>query len=192
MNHLAHIYLSGTNKQLVIGNYIADYIRGNNYQHLPSEIITGIKMHRAIDEFTDNHTLFREATKLVRPSLSKFSGVAIDIFFDYFLANNWKDYHNTDLNSFSDEIYSLIKNNWDYIPEKGRRFYTYMVAHNLLLNYREMETLTMVFKGIDSRTQFETNLTQATYELNSNHDRLNDLFVRFFNDLKQFSSSYHE
>lgn len=186
MNHLAHIYLAGENTNLVIGNYIADYLRGNKFDHLPEEIIQGVYMHRRIDTFTDEHPKFRAATKLIRPTIGKYAGVAVDIYFDYFLAQHWNKFHVSNLPDFANSIYSLIEQEWVHIPEKGRRFYSYMVAHNLLYKYGELKTIDMVFNGIHSRTKFESNLNQAGIVLASNKEELEGIFFDFFQDLRQY------
>ena len=63
MNYLAHIYLSGNNDFITIGNFIADGIRGNRYKKYPKEIQIGILLHREIDTFTDAHPIVRQSTK---------------------------------------------------------------------------------------------------------------------------------
>ncbi|MFY8008395.1 MAG: ACP phosphodiesterase, partial [Flavobacterium sp.] len=45
MNFLAHIYLSGDNDLLKIGNFMADSIRGHQYEAYPTEIRKGILLH---------------------------------------------------------------------------------------------------------------------------------------------------
>ena len=42
MNYLAHIYLSNDNKEITIGNFIADGIKGKKYTEFPKEIQKGI------------------------------------------------------------------------------------------------------------------------------------------------------
>ena len=61
MNFLAHIYLSGDNDLLKIGNFMADSIRGNSYENYPDEIKKGILLHRSIDSFTDMHPVYRKS-----------------------------------------------------------------------------------------------------------------------------------
>ena len=186
MNHLAHIYLSGNDEGLIIGNYIADYIRGNKFNQFPEAIQKGVQLHRAIDTYTDNHPVVRKTTKLVMPVLGKFSGVAADIYFDYFLANRWNNFHADKLENFAKNTYSTINNNWNHIPEKGRRFYGYMVTNDLLVNYRKKDTLRMVFNGIDSKTKFESNLPEAVNQLNLFHHEIEQHFEEFFSDLIDF------
>lgn len=60
MNFLAHLYLSESNTNIMIGNFIADHIRGNRFTHLDPEIQQGIKLHREIDTFTDAHPITKK------------------------------------------------------------------------------------------------------------------------------------
>jgi acyl carrier protein phosphodiesterase len=52
LNYLAHSYLSYQKTDLIIGNFIADSIRGNQFEGLTDGIIEGIRLHRKIDTFT--------------------------------------------------------------------------------------------------------------------------------------------
>ena len=79
-----------------------------------------------------------------------------------------------------------------HIPDKGRRFYTYMVAHNLLYKYGEMKTINMVFEGINSRTKFESNLDKAGILLASNKEELEVIFLEFFHDLKRYIETLND
>ena len=64
MNFLAHIYLSDNSNEIILGNFMADFIKGNNFQHLPEGVIKGIKLHRAIDDFTDTHEIVKKDIKI--------------------------------------------------------------------------------------------------------------------------------
>ena len=59
MNFLAHVYLSGSNIHLAVGNLIADRVKGKNIELLAPEIQEGVLLHRAIDTYTDQHPLVR-------------------------------------------------------------------------------------------------------------------------------------
>ena len=63
MNFLAHIYLSGENQGITIGNFIADGIKGNKYLSYREDLQKGILLHRSIDSFTDQHPIVRQSTK---------------------------------------------------------------------------------------------------------------------------------
>jgi acyl carrier protein phosphodiesterase len=92
MNFLAHIYLSGDNDLLKIGNFMADSIRGNQYLQYPDEIKKGILLHRFIDTFTDAHLIYRKSKHRLHEKYGHYSGVIMDIVYDHFLAKNWNHY----------------------------------------------------------------------------------------------------
>lgn len=88
MNFLAHIYLSGNNDLIKIGNFMADGIRGNDYNQFPNEIKKGILLHRQIDTFTDSHAIYRKSKHRLHEKYGHYSGVIMDILYDHFLAKN--------------------------------------------------------------------------------------------------------
>jgi len=59
MNYLAHVYLSGDNDLVTIGNFIADGIKGTQYKTYSKDIQIGILLHRHIDSYTDSHKTVR-------------------------------------------------------------------------------------------------------------------------------------
>ena len=84
MNFLAHLYLSGDDDFVKIGNFMADGIRGKDYQNYPERIQLGVLLHRAIDTYTDNHTIFRQGKHRLHEKYGHYSGVIMDILYDYF------------------------------------------------------------------------------------------------------------
>ena len=89
MNYLAHVYLSGTDQDLSIGNFIADHVKGKAYLDYPDSIQRGILLHRKIDHFTDSHPLFKKNVSLLFPQYRHYSRVIVDMFFDHVLAVHW-------------------------------------------------------------------------------------------------------
>ena len=97
MNFLGHIYLSGQDTELAIGNLVADQIKGNRISELPDKIKNGIVLHRLIDEFTDNHISYKKCVRKLFPKYRHYSRIIIDMYFDHFLAANWDNFHKTPL-----------------------------------------------------------------------------------------------
>jgi acyl carrier protein phosphodiesterase len=90
MNFLAHLHLSGNNPNIMLGNFMGDFVKGKSYrQQYEPEIIKGIELHRSIDEFTDSHPVVTESKNRLRPTYRHYSGVIVDVFYDHFLAANW-------------------------------------------------------------------------------------------------------
>ena len=126
MNFLAHIYLSGDNDFIKIGNFMADGIRGKQYEHLPEDMRKGIILHRAIDTFTDVHPIFRKGTKRLHGKYHHYAGVIMDVFYDHFLAKNWASYSNESLDDFVERFYQSLRDNFDALTEKTQHMLPYM------------------------------------------------------------------
>ncbi|HCT94182.1 MAG: hypothetical protein A2X19_09000 [Bacteroidetes bacterium GWE2_39_28] len=76
MNYLAHIFLSRGNRQLQVGNFIGDFVKGKSHENYPPEIQQGILLHREIDRFTDSRPSFLETVEMLRPVFNRYSGNA--------------------------------------------------------------------------------------------------------------------
>lgn len=92
MNYLAHIYLSGKNRQIQIGNFVGDAVKGKAYNSYPDFFRKGILLHRLIDSFADTHPAVKEAVSLGKPLFGRYSAAVTDIFFDHFLALGFPQY----------------------------------------------------------------------------------------------------
>jgi len=190
LNFLAHFYLSGNNHQIMIGNFIADSVKGTQYRQYSSEIQKGILLHRSIDLFTDNHLLIKEGLKILRPHLGKFSGVALDIFLDHFLALQWDNYHKQSLRKYTFSVMEITKNHLDIMPQKSVMFYNYAVKTDRLYTYKNLSGMEEVFTGMNKRILLSNNLDKAPTILLQHYEELNNLFLQFFPEIKQHANEY--
>ncbi len=92
MNYLAHLYLSGSNEDVLVGNYIADGIKGEDKSNYKPGVIKGVQLHKKIDDFTDTHPIFKTSAKRLTENYGHYAWVIVDIYYDHFLANNWNKY----------------------------------------------------------------------------------------------------
>ena len=125
MNYLAHIYLSGDSKEIKVGNFIGDFVKGNQHQHFPEKVAYGIILHRRIDSFTDQHSAVRECIQLLRPGYGKYAGIVADIFFDHFLASNWKDYSMDSLHHFTKNAHAIFLSNFGFCHSRSNSFFLF-------------------------------------------------------------------
>ncbi|MDG1714931.1 acyl carrier protein phosphodiesterase [Lacinutrix sp.] len=188
MNFLAHIYLSGNNEAVTIGNFIADGIRGKKYLKYPRDIQTGILLHRQIDTFTDAHKTVRLSTKRLHKNYSHYFGVIVDILYDHFLAKNWSKYCNLPLAEYVDNFYISLENNFEILPKRIQKMMPYMIADNWLLSYASIEGITKVLEGMNRRTQNRSQMNLAVNELQEFYNEFEDEFTCFFDELINFSS----
>ena len=187
VNYLAHIYLSFDNPQVSLGNFIADRVRGKDFQQYPAEVQQGILLHRAIDTFTDTHPIPRRSTKRLHSRYHHYSRVIVDIYYDHFLARLWEEYSEVSLAEFTQHFYALLQDNLRRLPVSIQHMSTFMIADNWLLNYREFEGLQRVFQGMNRRTSYKSGMDTAVEELELYYVDFEADFRPFFEDLVIFS-----
>jgi acyl carrier protein phosphodiesterase len=187
MNFLAHIYLSGDNELITIGNFVADGVRGNKYKSYPTEIQAGIRLHREIDTFTDAHPVFRKCTKRLHKGYGHYSGVIVDIFFDHFLAKNWKHYSDSPLAVYIDEFYKSLNAHLDILPPRFQKITPIIIERNWLLSYASIDGIQLVLDGMNRRTKGLSKMNEATKELKDFYEDFEKDFTEFFEELIAFS-----
>lgn len=190
MNFLAHLYLSGDNTKLMVGNFIADFVKGRNaLKHFDNEIVQGIELHRAIDLFTDTHPLVIKSKDRLRPKYRHYSGVIADVFYDHFLAKNWKVYHKETLADFASRAYSIIESFDAVLPSEVKRMLPYMIRGNWLVNYSKVEGIQRALAGMASRTPYLSKMDEATEDLIKYYEAFKEDFDTFFPKLTTYSKS---
>ena len=187
MNFLAHIYLSGDNDLITIGNFMADSIRGKKYKDYPKAVQIGILLHREIDTFTDAHPTFRKSTKRLHKKYSHYSGVIVDILYDHFLAKNWLKYSDIPLEEFTDNFYNILSNHVEILTDQTKRLMPYMIADNWLLSYATIDGVSRVLSGMNRRTQHRSGMNKAIIELQEFYSEFEKEFTTFFDELILFS-----
>ena len=188
MNFLAHIYLSGDNEEIILGNFIADAIKGKKYLHYPPEVQKGILLHRRIDHFTDTHPLVRKSSSKLHKNYSHYAGVIVDIFYDHFLAANWEKYSKIPLENFVAEFYILLQKNFDLLPAPIQNFLPYMVKENWLLSYASIQGISRILYQMNIRTKNIVQMDRAINELQDHYMEFQNEFEEFFPLLKKYSA----
>lgn len=185
MNFLAHVYLSGQDKEKAIGNFIADSVRGKQYLEFPKAIQHGILLHREIDTFTDAHPIWRQNKKLLVPAYNHYAAVIIDMFYDHFLAKNWSNYHAVPLADYAAQFYTTLEDNFVLLPAKIQNFLPIMIQENWFTCYATIDGLGYILYQMDRRTKGISKMSKATAELVEYYDIFERDFIRFFNKLEQ-------
>lgn len=187
MNFLAHLYLSGDNEKRLIGNFIGDFVKGKSaLQQFEPEIVKGIMLHRAIDEYTDTHPIVTASKNRLRPKYRHYSGVIADVFYDHFLARNWSLFHITSLSLFAEHSYRTIQRYNDILPKDVKAMLPYMIRGNWLVNYANTEGIHRALSGMASRTPYLSKMEEATEDLIQDYADYEAEFKTFFPTLSEF------
>lgn len=186
MNILAHGYLSGRNEALILGNFIGDFIKGDpasaRHDLTPGEI-AGVRLHRAIDTFTDAHPDVAAVRDLLHPRCHKYAGAAVDIFFDHFLAVNFQSLTSESLSDFVPYFYHVLQDNVLRLPMPAMRMADYMIRQDWLTGYQSIEGIDRSLKGVSRRTVYPSGLDTAIEDLEQFYDQIYSHFNYFWTAL---------
>jgi acyl carrier protein phosphodiesterase len=188
MNYLAHAFLSFNQPNILVGNMISDYVKGKTQYNYPPQILQGIKLHRAIDEFTDNHSVTKELKQFFKPQYRLYAGAFVDVVYDYFLANDKAQFTNdNDLLNFTKTTYAILEKNKQYFPVKFLNMFPNMVQHNWLYNYQHCWGIQKSFGGVVRRSAYLTESDIAYDIFLTNLNALQLGYTTFFPELKTFT-----
>lgn len=190
MNFLAHMLLSCKDSNLLVGNFIADFIGNADKKALSPQILEGINLHKSIDHFTDNHQAVKEAIKIIRPSQGKYAPVTIDILFDYILTQEWNQYSNHDLKVFTESTYSTLQSYTHHYPAKLQEMLPRMIADDFLMSCATEERLITTFQRVKRRAKFDNNFESGHEAMFDHYDDLNQLFHDFFPEILVHVNEY--
>jgi acyl carrier protein phosphodiesterase len=174
----------------MIGNFIADSIKGSKYNSYPLQIQKGILLHRQIDTATDAHPAFRQSTKRLHTNYGHYSGIIVDIFYDHFLAKNWADYLDVPLADYIQTFYKLLRDNFEILPENIQKMVPVMMEGNWLLIYAELEGIDRVLAGMNRRTKNRSGMDKAGQELKEFYTLFEADFRLVMKDLQILSGNF--
>lgn len=192
LNYLAHFLLAGESQGLLIGNFIADSVKGNKFLDYPEEIREGIIMHRAIDHFTDTHPVAARTRKRLHGEFRHYAAVILDVFYDHFLAANFEAHGPEPLPDYSRRIYQMLESQAEVFPEKSRFILPFMIRHDWLMAYQEIEGINRVLTGMARRTTFVSGMENAADALRRDYDAYREDFEEFFPQVLAFTESYRK
>ena len=187
MNFLAHVFLSGHDERLILGNLIADSVKGKQFDAFEPGIQSGIVLHRKIDRFTDDHPIVKQSKKRLEEKYKKFAGIIVDIYYDHFLSLNYHKYSDIPVEKIADKTYQILVRNYPILPPHTKRIMPYMINHNWLVSYADIKFLVWVFHGMSKRTTFNSGMETAVDDLKKDYALYESEFTEFFPELIRYS-----
>ena len=189
MNYLAHLVLAGSNPATQIGGLIADFSRPASEGEYPPGIRAGIRLHRAIDHYTDQHPLVRECRALVTPRYRRVAGILVDVFFDHLLASNWDHHHpQATLEDYSAQVSVMLREQQAGLPGAMREIVARMSENDWLTRYRDADHVSRVIDRTAQRLSRPELLTGGGSELAICRDALALKFEQFFPQVRLFAA----
>lgn len=195
LNFLAHFHLAKPTDGSRVGALLGDFVKGtpeNLLRSFPEELVEGIMLHRAIDQFTDSHALFRECKRLLHPSRKRFSGIVLDLFFDHLLSRNWTQFSTMALTDFIAGIHHTLEQKEDWLPSESKAIVKRMKTQQWLSSYQNLSGLSLTLARVSQRRSYLAPLKGAESDLSANMDNFQSAFDRFYPELIAFANQVKE
>lgn len=189
MNYLAHLHLGGSRPNQLLGSLYGDFVKGPLKGDFPAELEAAIYLHRRLDAWTDQHPLVTQARLRFSPELRRYSGIVVDVFFDHALAINWANYSDQPLDSFTQNVYQLLKKQ-PSLPGRLALVAPGLIAEDWLGSYQDFEILELVLSGISKRLKQPDLLAPFWPELKSLYQPLLSDFELIYPQLIEFSERH--
>jgi acyl carrier protein phosphodiesterase len=189
MNFLAHAHLSFNYPKILVGNMISDFVKGKKQFDYPLMVHNGIKLHRAIDNFTDTHEATKQIKDFFRPQYRLYSGAFADVAYDHFLANDTTIFEDdAALKKFAAAAYATLEANFNILPENFQITLPYMRDYDWLYNYKTKTGIQKSFAGLTRRARYLTESDIAFELFNKHYKSIKENYEVFYPSLKKFAA----
>lgn len=182
MNYLGHLFLAGNDLEYQHDNLYGDFVKGSRLDHLEPKLEQAIRLHRSIDSFIDQHPIVKELSAKLATELPRISKVAIDLYFDHFLAKYWNDYHHEPLTLFLERFYSYPINDNRYQDEYFLHVLFQMKKGRWLSKYDTIDGIGSICEGVSQRISFPNDLKYGKHVLEQNYEEIKTSFTVYMKD----------
>jgi len=153
---------------LIAGGFLGDFVKGRVPETMPTTLALGVRLHRRVDAFSNDHPGIRTSVRRFPPELRRLAPVLVDIMADHFLCQRWSDYHETSVTRFSHQVYAVTDQARNWLPVSGQRFLALARERDLLARYGEWQVtrraLGSIFRRLN-QTHLEQHLEAVTADL---------------------------
>ncbi|MFT4652846.1 MAG: acyl carrier protein phosphodiesterase [Kangiellaceae bacterium] len=190
MNYLAHIHLAHITNTSLLGNFLGDFVKGSDLGYLSPELSRGVRLHRAIDTFTDQHVLVRQLKKQFPSSIRRMSGVTIDIYFDHLLSLYWCKYNANTIHYVLDKFYAELTNNDISLAGRFSEVKQGLLTYQWLHEYAQKEAVNRAFFQIEKRLNHRVRFAQESIDFIANNEQqFSVAFTQFYPALIDYCQS---
>ncbi|BDS08673.1 ACP phosphodiesterase [Oceaniferula spumae] len=189
MNYLAHLLLADDSDASRIGNLLGDFTRGSIKELAdiyPPELVRGIRMHRAVDRFTDSHPVFKQCRTLLAPERRRFAGIIVDIFFDHYLCKHWADYSKIPLEEFCQQVYHAFELHPEWRAGRLATAYPMMKSENWLMTYATVDGIELTLQRVSRRSPRIGRIADGIEDFKLHYVEFENHFLKYMPELVEF------
>jgi acyl carrier protein phosphodiesterase len=186
MNFLAHFQLAWPDEGLVLGALEGDYYKGPLGSELPDSLARGVRLHRAIDAYTDNHPTVVSLRRHFPAGLRRYAGILIDLSFDHYLTQHWHSFNVEKLTDFNRKILRTLNGGSHTLSSGSKHMLARMDEFDILNCYHEWQAVTGSAERIGQRFRRGNPLVAIEQDMEPLRDAMEGAFLEFYPQLQGF------
>ena len=186
MNFLAHFQLAWPDDGLIAGALEGDYYKGPLRGELPARIEQGVKLHRAIDAYTDSHPIIVNLRTEFPDHLRRYAGIIVDIAFDHYLTTYWAQFGYESLQDFNRSIYFSLDKQEALLSAGSRRMIKRLVDYDILNAYHRWDAVPATVSRVGERFKRGNPLQETHAAIAPLRPQLEQAFLNFYPELQNF------
>ncbi len=183
MNFLAHAYLSPPEPGVLVGNVVADFVKGRVRHTLPADLQQGIRLHRRIDAFTDLHPLVLRCAEILADRWGRYATILVDIFFDHCLAAQWPSYSPQPRPEFVQQVYLHLRAYQPCLPARAGLAVHALTGDDWLNSYASLDGIAWALMRLSRRLRHDIELAPAVDDFAAHRAEFDAAFEAFFPQL---------
>lgn len=184
MNYIAHLHIANITDTSFVGNFLGDFVKGQDLSEVATHLHQGIRLHRKVDVYTDTHQQLAELRKQFPPQARRMAGVVLDVYFDHLLLVNWHQHSELDFDDLFTQFYTHLNDYESFISPVFQQVRGGLLNKKWLADYKHQSTCLRAFKVIESRLNNKIEFADAAYShICQNTPKIEAVFNQFYPQL---------
>lgn len=181
MNFLAHLHLATLADSSLLGNLMADFVRGNPQENYSEDIVAGIRLHRRVDSLTDSLPEVKLARQYFSADYRRVAPITLDVLWDHFLARHWLQLEpQISLPAFVGLAQAQITPHLAQTPDRFQNLNRYLWPERWLERYAELPFIADVLHRMSIRRPKLAALSGSFSDIEQNYPQFETLFWQFY------------
>jgi acyl carrier protein phosphodiesterase len=187
VNYLFHLFLSGNDPEIMTGNFMGDFVKGQLGDNHPPRLRRGLELHRRIDSFARDQEHFNRSRLRLAPEFGLYRGILVDLYYDHFLAVTWNDWSEEPLADYLIRVRQILEQRRPLLPERLQGLLA-VIFDDLLPSYRETAGIGRALERMSRRVPRANPLAGGGGELIRQYELLQQDFLGFLPEARTYAA----
>lgn len=189
MNFLFHIFLSGNDPELLTGNFMGDFVKGQLGDRYPDGITRGLMLHRKLDSFAQRDFFFQQSRLRLSREYGLYRGVLVDLFYDHFLVATWSNWSEESFASYLARARKIVDSHLAIMPEELQKFVP-VIFEELIPSYATVAGIETALHRMSRRIGRANPLSGGAQELIAHYHNLQTDFCAFTPAAQKYADDF--